>query len=82
MHNEAQIAWQIWNLTNQLNDMIWNRYDKDLVQLIIDGQNEEVFEDLADDEMMLLAAESHCSDSHRSQDSPPSPAVLNRRTDK
>ena len=82
MHNEAQIAWQIWNLTNQLNDMIWDRYDKGLMQMIIDGENEEIFEDLADDEKMLLAAESHCSVS-RTRQNDPSPTPFNsRRTDK
>ena len=36
---EIQTAWEIWILINRLNDLLWNRYEKDFPDL--DRQEEE-----------------------------------------
>ena len=36
---EIQTAWEIWILINRLNDLLWNRYEKDFPDL--DLQEEE-----------------------------------------
>lgn len=31
--NEIRIAWQIWHLISRLNDLIWDYYEDEFVQL-------------------------------------------------
>lgn len=31
--NEIMIAWQIWHLISRLNDLIWDHYEDEFVQL-------------------------------------------------
>ena len=31
--NEIMIAWQIWHLISKLNDLIWDYYEDEFVQL-------------------------------------------------
>ena len=35
---EIQTAWEIWILINRLNDLLWDRYDDELIE--IDLQDE------------------------------------------
>ena len=30
---EIQTAWQIWILINRLNDLLWDRYDEEFIQI-------------------------------------------------
>ena len=31
--NEVQIALEIWNLVNKLGDLLWDRYDKEFLDI-------------------------------------------------
>ena len=30
---EIQTAWEIWTLINQLNDILWDRYDDEFIEI-------------------------------------------------
>ena len=32
---EIQTAWQIWYLINRLNDLLWNRYEQDFIEIYL-----------------------------------------------
>ncbi len=31
--NEVQMAWEIWILINRLNNLLWNRYEDDFIDI-------------------------------------------------
>jgi hypothetical protein len=33
--NETQVAWQIWNLVTRFNDIIWDRYEDEFIELYL-----------------------------------------------
>jgi hypothetical protein len=33
---EAQIAWILWNLHERLNDLLWERYEKEFIDWTMD----------------------------------------------
>jgi hypothetical protein len=41
-HDEVKIAWVLWHLLFHLNDRIWDRYEKEFLELI--GNPEELQE--------------------------------------
>ena len=32
--SQVQIAWQIWHLIGRLNDLIWDHYEKDFLEIV------------------------------------------------
>jgi hypothetical protein len=32
---EIQIAWEIWNLVNKLNDFLWDRYEEGFLEIYL-----------------------------------------------
>ena len=32
---EIQIAWEIWNLIEKLNDLLWDRYEDDFIKIYL-----------------------------------------------
>ncbi len=47
---EIQFAWELWHLTNRLNDLIWNHYEDNFIDLILKhddfiSQNDPIEED-------------------------------------
>ncbi len=38
---EIQIAWEIWNLINRLNDLLWERYDDPFLQICSQEEHEK-----------------------------------------
>jgi len=38
---EMQIAWEIWNLINKLNDLLWNRYEDSFLKIYSQEEDEK-----------------------------------------
>jgi hypothetical protein len=38
---ESQIAWEVWNLLEKLNDLLWNRYEKEFIDLMMAEEQEQ-----------------------------------------
>jgi hypothetical protein len=41
---ETQIAWEIWNLIARLNDLIWDRYEEEFIELYLNKEEEKHWE--------------------------------------
>jgi hypothetical protein len=39
---EAQIAWIIWNLHERLNNLLWDRYEKEFLDWVMNENQEEM----------------------------------------
>lgn len=40
---EAQIAWILWNLHERLNNLLWDRYEKEFLDWVMDeNQRKEI----------------------------------------
>ena len=39
--NETQVAWQIWNLVAKFNDLIWDRYEDEFIELYLKDELEK-----------------------------------------
>jgi len=39
--NEIHIAWEIWNLIARLNDLIWDRYEDQFIDICLEEEEEE-----------------------------------------
>ena len=39
--SEAKLAWMIWQALEQLNDLLWDRYEKDFVSFAFDEKDRE-----------------------------------------
>ena len=51
---EAQIAWILWNLHDRLNDLLWNRYEKEFIDWAMDENLRKEMERIADEELDRL----------------------------
>ena len=51
---EIQTAWEIWILINQLNDLLWDRYDNEFIEIDL---QEEVDKTRSREEKSLGAIE-------------------------
>ena len=38
---EIQTAWEIWNQINQLNDLLWERYEDSFLQIFLQEEDEK-----------------------------------------
>jgi hypothetical protein len=39
--NEVQIALEIWNLTNKLGDLLWDRYEKEFLEIYLKEEEDK-----------------------------------------
>ena len=45
---EVQIAFEIWNLTNKLGDLLWDRYDKEFLDIYRKEEEDKFLRTLQD----------------------------------
>jgi len=38
---EIQIAFEIWNLTNKLNDLLWDRYEEEFLEIYLKEKDDK-----------------------------------------
>ena len=38
---EIQIAFEIWNLTNKLNDLLWDRYEEEFLEIYLNEEDDK-----------------------------------------
>ena len=38
---EIQIAWEIWNLVNKLNDLLWDRYEEGFLEIYLKEEEQK-----------------------------------------
>jgi len=56
---EAQIAWLLWNLHERLNDLLWERYEKEFIDWTMDENQRKERDRIMDEELdRLLESES------------------------
>lgn len=48
--SEAQIAWVVWNLQEQLNNLLWDRYEKEFLQWAMDENDRKQLERMLQEE--------------------------------
>ena len=41
---ESKIAWEIWNVISDLQDLIWHRHEKSLIDLYLQEQHQNFLE--------------------------------------
>ena len=46
--NEIKIAWKLWHLVEELNDLIWNRYEDEFLQRHLQEQEQQYRGSLTD----------------------------------
>jgi hypothetical protein len=51
---EAQIAWILCNLHDRLNDLLWDRYEKEFLDWAMDENYRKEMERIADEELDRL----------------------------
>ncbi|RPJ04663.1 MAG: hypothetical protein EHM36_09620 [Deltaproteobacteria bacterium] len=39
--NEIQLALEIWNLTNKLSDLLWDRYEKEFLEIYLKEEEDK-----------------------------------------
>lgn len=40
--SEAKIAWVLYNLLEEANDRLWNRYEKEFMRFVAEEEEEEI----------------------------------------
>ena len=45
---EIQIAFEVWNLTNRLNDLLWNRYEEDFLEIYLKEEDDKYLRTIQD----------------------------------
>ena len=45
---EIQIAFEIWNLTNKLSDLLWNRYEEELLETYLKEEDDKYLRTIQD----------------------------------
>jgi hypothetical protein len=48
--SEAQIAWAVWNLQEQLNNLLWDRYEEEFLQWAMDENDRRQMEKMLQEE--------------------------------
>lgn len=43
---EVHVAWEIWNLIARLNDLIWDRYEEDFIDIYLSEEEKKYFNSL------------------------------------
>ena len=39
---EIQIAWETWNLVEKLNNLLWDRYEEDFIEIYLKEEEDNV----------------------------------------
>lgn len=52
--SEAQIAWILWNLHERLNDLLWDRYEKEFLDWVMDQNQRKEMERRMEEELDRL----------------------------
>ena len=42
--NEIKIAWEIWNLISRLNDLIWDFYEEEFIEIYLKEEERKYWE--------------------------------------
>ena len=45
---EIQIAFEIWNLTNKLNDLLWGRYEEEFLEIYLKEEDDKYLRTIQD----------------------------------
>lgn len=45
---EIQIAMEIWNLINKLNDLLWDRYEKEFLEIYLKEEDDKYLRTIQD----------------------------------
>ncbi len=45
---EIQIAFEIWNLTNKLNDLLWDRYEEEFLEIYLKEEDDKYLRTIQD----------------------------------
>jgi hypothetical protein len=45
---EIQIAMEIWNLTNKLSDLLWDRYEEEFLEIYLKEEDDKYLRTLQD----------------------------------
>ena len=45
---EIQIAWEIWNQVNKLNDLLWDRYEEGFLEIYLKEEEQKFLLTLED----------------------------------
>ena len=48
---EAQIAWILWNLHDRLNDLLWDRYEKEFLDWAMDENQRKEIDRMMEEEL-------------------------------
>lgn len=48
--SEAQIAWIVWNFQEQLNRLLWERYEKEFLEWAMDENDRKQMEKMLQEE--------------------------------
>lgn len=51
---EAQIAWILWNLHERLNNLLWDRYEKEFLDWAMDENEREEMDRIVNEELDRL----------------------------
>jgi len=51
---EAQIAWILWNLQERLNNLLWDRYEKEFLDWMMDGNEKKEMDRIMEEELDRL----------------------------
>ena len=51
---EAQIAWILWNLHERLNNLLWDRYEKEFLDWVIDENERKEMDRIMEEELDRL----------------------------
>jgi hypothetical protein len=44
---EIQIAWEIWNLIEKLNNLLWNRYEQEFLEIYLREEDDKFLRTIA-----------------------------------
>jgi len=47
---EAQLAWDLWNLIEKLNDLLWDRYQHQFIDYLMKDEEQIYWNTLADNQ--------------------------------
>ena len=45
---EIQIALEIWNLINKLNDLLWDRYEEEFLEIYLEEEDDKYLRTIQD----------------------------------
>jgi len=45
---EIQIAFEIWNLTNKFNDLLWDRYEEEFFEIYLKEEDDKYLRTIQD----------------------------------